>query len=320
MLGTVALAGTPAQTTKLSDVEARRRAKILDAGKVRDFPACAWEKRIIRETPHYHIEANVPEMTVNYVHLLCEKLYQFYGQRLKNYPKEKLTIYIFATRDDFERTAARDGFPIGPHVGGFYINSSSAKRCAIYLPWVMQGGGNVEPSSVLMHEGFHQFFHRTFLRGDPVWLNEGMAVYFENCKFDGENLADAYISPSRTEPLQQALQAGEHGSIEQLMNIPHCAFHAGYYGQAWAFIYWLAWGQKDPAQRESNQLRFARFLADLKKPGPVGVGTFEKATGLKLKELESEWKQWVLSLDPKDDFGGKGDPRVAKPMTKANAL
>ena len=281
------------------------RQEILRAGRVQEFPPMAWAKAIVKDTPHYRIVTNTSEMTSRYLMVLMEQLYQFYGQRMGKYPTRKMDVSIFATRKDFCEGAAAAGHGVGAGVAGFYSPGSG-----IYLPWVVQG--NMEPASVLMHEGWHQFFYTVFMGGEPIWLNEGMAVYFENCRFDGENLTDAYISPTRLVHLQQNLKAGTHDSLPQLLRIPHGAFRFPQYGEAWSFIYWLAWGQGSRAKNEEMQRRFVAYIDYLKQKRDTSAAGFEKATALKLQDLEPAWKQWVLTLDPKDPYGGKGDPHKFK--------
>ena len=296
---------------KLSEREARR-ARILAAGKAGKFPDVPWNMRLKVDTAHYHIEANVPDETCKYVQVLIEELYRFYSRKLNKEPKEKLNIYVFAHRKEFEQEARAAGAAVGSSVGGFYVRGASAASCAIYMPWEMLGD-DIEPSSVLMHEGFHQFYHRTYQTGNPTWLNEGMAVYFENCKFDGEVLTDAYISP-RTEYLQMSIRAKQNDSLKILLNMRHEMFDAEKYGEAWSFIYWLAWG-KEPAKRQEFQNRLIRYLQPevLKEAKNHDAQSFERITGLKLDELESDWKNWVISLNPNDPYGGKGDPRASMP-------
>lgn len=284
-----------------------RRLRVLEAGKTYSFPDVAWEKRQKLDTPHYHIETNVPELSGKYLMVLMEELYKFYGQRLNSAPREKLTVYVFANRGDFEAEAAKAGHPVTPSIGGFYVNHPSATHCAIYIPWIMQGGA--DPTSVLMHEGFHQFYHRTFNKSDPVWLNEGMAVYFESSVFDGDKITDACISPTRLEYLQKMIREGTNDSLEKLLGLSQKEYQFPQYGEGWAFVYYLAWGNPDNKARQADiRSRFVAFLTAMRsKKGDLE--TFEKTTGLKVKSLEDDWKKWILSLDPEDPFGGKGDPR-----------
>lgn len=303
----------PQPPSRLSEDELKKlpsktalRLRVLEAGKPYKFPRIPWEKRSKLETLHYSIETNVPEMTGKYVMLLLEELYKYYGLRLNCAPTGKLRVFIFATREDFEQQASAAGHPVNRNVGGFYLQSSSLSQCAIYMPWVMQGGD--DPTSVLMHECFHQFYHRVFGKGEPTWLNEGMATYFEACVFDGEKITDGVINPTRLEALQEMIRQKDVDSLSALLNMDQQMYHAPQYSEGWAFVYWMAWGQADKKERTAMQQRLVAFIRTLKNKKPTRE-SFEQATGLRVADLDEKWKKWVLSINPDDPFGGNGDPR-----------
>lgn len=283
------------------------RLRVLNAGKpyltTDEIP---WEKRRTLETMHYTIETNTSELTGKYVMVLLEELYKYYALRLNLAPREKLRVLVFATRRDFVQQAAAAGQPVASNVGGFYLQHPSASRCAIYIPWIMQGGD--EPTSVLMHECFHQFYHRVFMKGEPTWFNEGMATYFEASIFDGEKITDACINPSRLEDLQQLIREGRVDSLSRLLSMDQRAYQAPQYAEGWGFIYWMAWGKPTKQERTIMQNRLMAFIRSIKGKTP-NLTLFEQTTQLKVSDLDDEWKKWALSLNPEDPFGGKGDPR-----------
>jgi hypothetical protein len=295
----------PAELKKLP-AKTALRLRVLEAGKPYKFPNVPWEKRSKLETQHYTIETNVPEMTGKYLMLLVEELYKYYGMRLNCSPTGKLRVLIFATREDFERESASAGHPVGSSIGGFYLQSSSASQCGIYMPWIVQGGD--DPTSVLMHECFHQFYHRVFNKGEPTWLNEGMATYFEASIFDGEKITDAVINGSRLEALQEMVRQDQTDSLSKLISMEQISYRGPQYGEGWAFVYWMAWGQTDKKERTAMQQRLVAFIQTVKGKKPTKE-VFEQATGLKVADLDEKWKKWILSLNPDDPFGGKGDPR-----------
>ena len=282
------------------------RLRVLEAGIPYAFPKVPWEKRRKIRTRHYDIETNVPEMTGKYLMVLLEQLYTYYAKRLGTAPSTRLTVYVFASRADFQRQAAAAGHPIGPTVGGFYLQHPSPTRCAIYMPWVMQGRHT--PTSVLMHECFHQFYHRVFNKGEPIWFNEGMATYFEASIFNGEKIIDGCINPARLRALQRMFRDGKAEPLSSLLKRDRHFFQAPQYAEAWAFVYWMAWGKPTKRERTIMQNRLMAFIRSIKHTTP-NLELFEKTTRLRLNDLDREWEEWVLSLNPDDPFGGKGDPR-----------
>ena len=50
---------------------------------------------------------------------------------------------------------------------------------------------------VLAHEGFHQFIGYELGQQIPIWLNEGMAQYFETCYIIGSDFYVGQISRNK---------------------------------------------------------------------------------------------------------------------------
>jgi len=296
--------GIPTSVGKLSEEE---RQRLLEAGKLREFPPCPWEKAQTHKTAHYHLVHNITEPTAQYVAALLETMFAHYHNFLGKAPAQKMNVFIFASRKDFVEQAKRVGAPLHDDSGGFCLTHSDPKKTGVYCPWVRQS--TVEPTGVLRHEGFHLFWRGVFGGSEPLWLNEGLAVYFENCRFDGEALHDGYISPYRLHCLQTAFRRGTNLDLAALCRVDQKGFSFQTYCEAWGFVYWMFWGRETRAQNEERQRRLAQCVAALAGVKKPAAEAFAQQSGLNLKQAEEEWKKWMLTLNPRENFGGKNDPR-----------
>src|SRR6185436_2097103 len=129
----------------------------------------------------YHIETTLPLDAAQYVEALCEAMYAFYSQKFNVKPEGKLAVNVYAHFDEFSADAKQSlNYSVRPGEAGMFV-----PKKALYIPWVVQRSG-LQPSAILLHEGFHQFYFSMTGIGEPKWFNEGLAVYFENNEFDGE--------------------------------------------------------------------------------------------------------------------------------------
>jgi hypothetical protein len=131
--------------------------------------------------------------------------------------------------------------------------------------------------------------------------------------FDGEKVIDAAkISPSKLKGMLLLFKDGKVETLAQMMQTAPEKFVGPQYCEAWSFMYYLYWGEKDAAKRADLQKRVLAYCAAVKDPKSHTPEGFEHATGLKLAELEPKWKAFVQSLNPEDAWGGLGNPATRK--------
>jgi len=300
-------------TIQSAESPGKSKENLLEAGKVREFSKVDWSKRSIKESAHYHLETNLPEDTQRYLVALLEAVYRFYSQEMGRAPSEKLNAFVYAQMDEFG-VEMREKFKhaLRPGEGGAFVNHQDAKKRGLYVPWVVTRSG-LEPSVIVIHESFHQFYHALFNTGEPVWFNEAMATYYETAEFDGERIvAAAKISPSKLKGMQELFKQGKAESLAAMMRTTRGKFIGPQYCEAWSFFYWMMWGERDKIKRAEGAKRISTFLRAVHDPKNHTPEAFERIVGIKLSDVEPQWKLFVESLDPGDPWGGLGDPTARR--------
>ena len=139
----------------------------------------------------------------------------------------------------------------------------------------------------IRHEGFHQYFDR-LVPDPPVWLNEGLAVYFEEIVRSG---GTAQMQRPRFDQLQ-ILADGKLEPVAPFLHITPHDFYANAphtYGQAWLLVHMLRHGSA--AQRAL----FTRLLARLETQGGAEAvdATFDDAA---LETIDTDLSLYLQAL------------------------
>ena len=172
----------------------------------------------------------------------------------------KFRIYLFAERkqwEDFTRTFTGPQAPLYCKIkaGAYYLNGS----CVAY------NIGRERTFSVLGHEGWHQFNSRHFKFRLPSWLDEGIAMLFENSRYDRGLF---YFEPARNlyrlGALRKTLVKNKMIPLKQLVALnPGEAIVksddtvTAFYGQSYALVRFLR--EEDYGKRLGN---YHRLLMD----------------------------------------------------------
>lgn len=156
---------------------------------------------------------------------------------------------------------------------------------------------------LLYHEAFHAFlqnflFAEKTVKAVPLWLNEGMAQFFENSFIEGNvlligkmdkdriNLLRGYIREQKTIPLRQFLVADSREFlVKDLSNLENSNIH---YLQAWALVYYIA--QKYDLSQGNF---FESYVNDLNN-GADPVKAFQKLIQEPIDQIDQTWQQKLL--------------------------
>ena len=137
---------------------------------------------------------------------------------------EPIHVYLFATADEF-KSHARAHFPDVSDRRAFFVESDT--RLMVYAYW----GDRVAED--LRHEVAHGYLH-SIIRNLPLWLDEGLAEYFEVPRgLRGLNSAHA---PA----LIRATSMGWKPDLRRLEQLTSAgAMSQMDYAEAWAWVHWL---------------------------------------------------------------------------------
>lgn len=215
----------------------------------------------------------------------------------------------------------------------------TTKATGLYLPTptpaihvACRGNEPEHPYRTLLHEGTHQFIHLGAGYREPgrppatppklslpLWLNEGLASYFEAAFVTPDLLQPGRPDPNRLEELQTALRNGKVPPLGQIL--------AKHYGEPFSSLdYAIAWGlvyalmQESPPPWVSGGREWLKAVIDRGRRGWPGArvavqpssdydpwwGLVTSATradferfvderGLTVPEWETAWRKWLLA-------------------------
>ncbi|MGE0707877.1 MAG: DUF1570 domain-containing protein [Planctomycetota bacterium] len=268
---------------------------------------CEWEKAETYTSKYYEITTNIkPEYAKRYGKMMDQYFKRFlkvFKDFLPEAKYKKSSIFIHATKEEFHEKNPQ----VPKTAGGFY--QPATKRVVCYHGLFGQQGTT---RTVLSHEGTHQF-EDIVLQGNfwncPIWIIEGLAVFFESAYYRNGDVRIGLIPRERLYGLKRGLAANALIPLRTLIRTPQRQFSGYHYAHAWSLIYMVIYGGKSKKARATNQKWFSDlFIAALK--GKVSPEQVEKELGGKevFDELEATWKEWLKDLpydwDPKKHGAG----------------
>ena len=95
----------------------------------------------------------------------------------------------------------------------------------------------------VQHEGFHQFAHAAIGRQLPTWLNEGLADYFAEGLYTGDDFVTGVVPPWRLARVKKQITAGTFRPLVGLLAVSPEQWQAemtmANYDQAWSTVHFL---------------------------------------------------------------------------------
>lgn len=233
------------------------------------------EGRLVRTT-HYRIFTTQPDTVLNgRLPVFLEAALNEYRRALTGSesplpaPLNKLDTYILATRPDWAlitKQMTGDKAPMFLQIprGGFAFDGRA----------ILFDIGARDTLSIAAHEGWHQYTQRVFVQPLPIWLEEGLATFFEGYRFDGRG-KPSLLPWANTERFDQLRRAHARGQILPLTQLveqaPQNLFSSGndnaltFYAQVWALALFLneaEGGRHQPVLRNILQDAAAGRLAE----------------------------------------------------------
>lgn len=236
-------------------------------------------------TRFYDIYGKLDEATLQEAAARLTAMAKDYHRRTAGFPrqvKSKLPIYLF---DSMEAYLAAGGLK-GSH--GVYLGEAVLGVCTPGRPVALW--------ELLLHECWHQFARQSVGGRWPPWLNEGLAEYYAEAIWTGDEFVTGVIPPFRLARVQALIRAKKHKSFLRFIDMDQEAWNADVafenYDQAWSLIQFLAHG---PNERYRDALVALIRAASQSKPP---LDAFRGVFGRKAGDIQAEWEQWCLSLKP----------------------
>ncbi len=149
---------------------------------------------------------------------------------------------------------------------------------------------------VLAHEGFHQFIGYEQGQRIPMWLNEGMAQYFETCSILGSEFHVGQVSRNKLLYAQALIVNKQAPPLSQLIQWDRATFYANAnvaYPMSWALVYYLV----NSHEERFAQSDFRRYMQDLKY-GQDDIRSFQRRFGADVDRWQADFEDYILHLQP----------------------
>ncbi|MBL4847001.1 MAG: DUF1570 domain-containing protein [Planctomycetes bacterium] len=260
-----------------------------------DSKDCEWEDAKDYKTRYYIIRTNVKPAYAKKYGRMMDKYFKRFRSVFKNFLPptgyERSEIYIHASKKEFHKENPK----VPKTAGGFY--QPKTKRVVAFHGMFTK---QMTTRDVLAHEGTHQF-EDIVLQGKfwncPIWIIEGLAVFFESAYFNGSEVRIGLVPRERLWTLKRGIANSSLIPLRKLLRTPQRQFGGYHYAHAWSLIYMVIYGDKSKKARAKKQKWFGElFIAALK--GKVSAEQVElKIGGAKaFDELEAAWKEYIKEL------------------------
>lgn len=282
------------------------------------------------QTAHFLIAYNTSKAYAQWCGSLYERLYRalanFWGRRGVDLtePPFPLVAIAFASREDYIDYAREELGEAALGIVGYY--SLRTNRVAMYdltgLEEIdaLRSRGNsaqrinrllsqpqAEPNvATLIHEATHQVAYNIGLQtryaDNPLWLSEGLAIYFETPDLSSSKgwRGIGHVNTRRLAQLQDYLARRPADSLESLITdderLRNAATAADAYAEAWGLCHFLI------KQRQRKFVAYVQELAALRPLDTTSsaerIKTFQRHFG-NLTDLDRRFVNEITTLRPK---------------------
>ncbi|MCI0652688.1 MAG: DUF1570 domain-containing protein, partial [Planctomycetes bacterium] len=229
----------------------RKKAEKFRKRKEQEFEGVPWDKHFVKKTPHYEIHCNSTLRVTEYYAGIMEKIFESLSKRFTGSDKQtgRSAVFIYKTKEEFYE---KNGFPPNAGIGAYY-NPANQTIHGYHGTFALTGS----TFGVLCHEAVHQFQGRKLGMGPmnnmPVWLIEGMAVYFgDGARIDYEKneVVSGLVFRDRLLGLKRRIAEGTNERLARLIEMQRHEFGGAQYGDAWGLIHFLFSGPEKEKGRE----------------------------------------------------------------------
>ena len=248
--------------------------------------AAANAKLKVYQTPYYVIHTDLDGAQVREASIRMTRMFEEYKNRTAGFSgaiTEKFPFYLFSRAEDYYAAG-------GPKksAGVFIVDPQGARLMAIASPdqahWIWH---------TVQHEGFHQFAH-TVIRGQlPIWLDEGLAEYFGEAIFTGDNFVTGVVPPERLARLREEFAKRALKPMRSMLLTSSAEWRAEMcvenYDQAWSMLHFLAHGDEG-----KYQAGLVRFISSLGRNAAYEASW--KSIFGDIPEFEKRWQAWWQGL------------------------
>lgn len=251
----------------------------------------------------YVIHTNLTKTETRVFGKHMDRVYDAYVRKFSNIglaskQDEPMPLYLFRTRDQYATFCRRNGMN-GANSGGMFFYRPHIHGLATYI----QDRPLTETFSVLQHEGFHQFAFSHIGPRLPIWVNEGLAQYFEDGIFDNGKLYLDMANARRIDSVREAIRRGRTVPFDKMLSMTDEAWGrtlntdaaaAGLqYDQAWSMVFFLA-----TADDGKYVQPFRAYLHDVAGGRDSNLAFQDAFKSRDVSPFENAWRAHALNVTP----------------------
>ena len=254
---------------------------LLAAGDLKNLPKSMKKY----DTKYYVLYSDHDPDTVREANVRLRAMAKLYHARTKGFGRsirKRCPFYMFTQASDYQASGGMPG-SAGMYGGGV-------------LRAIVTGSGSWR---VVQHEGWHQFMHMAVGGRVPIWINEGMAEYFGDGIWTGDELVTGTVDAGRRKRLVKLINDKKLMPIEQMMTITGKEWSAKLdyrnYVQAWSMIYFLVHAEEG-RYREA----LGKCINAISR-GQNGTKAWKKYFGSNTKNFAKKYEKYWLTLEEGTD-------------------
>lgn len=228
-----------------------------------------WDAAYSLTTDHYEIKTNKSDefcqelaKVIEVAYAECRKLY--FGEEPKLSGNQRMTLYAFATFEDYRKYCADNKCEDHLQAAGFARSDSLT-----VVGWDKTSNQQMFLQT-MAHEAAHLYYFRIAAAArPPSWYAEAMATQLEGFYWDGKAYVYDRVSQSRLPFIQQAVRGERHLKLDELLGGDALKLINAdsekaliFYAECWAFFYYLTHAA-DPKDKEA----FDKFRENIDKGG-----------------------------------------------------
>ncbi len=245
-------------------------------------------------TDHYIIKTDISDEAAKNIARAMEKLHEAYAKIFHPDDKAevlKADVAVFEKKHDFLAYAKRVRAEPKKDTLGFYrARTGDGGEIITYK----RKDADNHTMRTLYHESTHQFV--IMLTGiknrPPLWVNEGLAVYFEPSRWHGGKFRTGLVPKARLQQVQKAIRSKSHIHLSDLVQRKRDTFDSLCYAESWSLVHFFV-----KANGGRYAPKFRSYFRAL-KAGENQEKAFKTHLTKDFGKLERLWKSYVLSLKP----------------------
>jgi len=252
---------------------------------------------------HYLIHSNLSKKEARVFGKHMDRIFNAYKKRFQNLGlsvKNNAAMPLFLLRTQEQYATFMSQYQINAvNTGGMFFVRHEIQGLATFT----QGRPATETFDILQHEGFHQFAFKYLGANLPIWVNEGLAQYFEDGIFVKGDLKLDLANARRIASIKTAIAEGRDIDFEQMLSMTDEQWSNTLaaspeqanllYDQAWSMVFFLA-----TAERGRYVEPFKRYLQAMASGTDSMQAFYESFRLTRVEPFHKAWQQYAREAQP----------------------